>query len=191
MNCDQLFFFLRHYKTAAHDEELICGGSSDRPLTPASERQALADAPGIRALTGKVSTIYTSQLQRAFRTGELLNTSLQTTLKVIPSLQEWKMGDWEGQSWHDLPHPFWYEGTPSNGEPRDVFRARTLGAFQQLLATDDRFLVVAHGIVFHELSRSFCGTPIYLETGGLAVFRRYGKAWSVEELPISSQVSSL
>ncbi|MCF2487524.1 histidine phosphatase family protein [Dyadobacter sp. CY347] len=179
----QQFYYLRHHRTLAHDQELICGGQTDLPLSESSVEYMLHYGEHIAACLQNVRAIYTTNLVRARQTAEAVNVHLNLPIKEIANLKEWCLGDWEGQKWNDLPHPFTFEGKPPNGEARSDFRNRIRQSVTELLHTGEVFLIVAHGIVFHELSDYFTDQPEYIETAELVELCHANKQWTLKRIP--------
>ena len=89
-------YFVRHGRTLWNLEGRFQGASGDSPLLPESIDilkqlgQYLKEIP--------FDTIYSSDLPRAVKSAEIIQSQLQTpcTLKSIPDLREWQLGKLEG-----------------------------------------------------------------------------------------------
>ena len=89
-------YFVRHGRTLWNLEGRFQGASGDSPLLPESIDvlqqlgQYLKEVP--------FDTIYSSDLPRAVKSAEIIQSQLQTPcpLKSIPDLREWQLGKLEG-----------------------------------------------------------------------------------------------
>ena len=89
-------YFVRHGRTVWNLEGRFQGASGDSPLLPESIDvlqqlgQYLKEIP--------FDTIYSSDLPRAVKSAEIIQSQLQTPcpLKSIPDLREWQLGKLEG-----------------------------------------------------------------------------------------------
>lgn len=89
-------YFVRHGRTLWNLEGRFQGASGDSPLLPESIDvlqqlgQYLKEVP--------FDTIYSSDLPRAVKSAEIIQSQLQTPcpLKGIPDLREWQLGKLEG-----------------------------------------------------------------------------------------------
>ena len=89
-------YFVRHGRTLWNLEGRFQGASGDSPLLPESIDilqqlgQYLKEIP--------FDTIYSSDLPRAVKSAEIIQSQLQTPcpLKSIPDLREWQLGKLEG-----------------------------------------------------------------------------------------------
>jgi broad specificity phosphatase PhoE len=180
------FYYLRHHRTAFHDAELMCGGGSDVPLSETSANHLYKYAAAIASHVKDIEIIYTTRLLRAKQTAEIINEQTNKKIQFVNDLAEWHLGDWEGKPWSNLPHPFTCELTPPSGEPRSLFNKRVRDCITKLLQANKIFLIVGHGIFFHELSTFLLGKPEYLETANLVSLEFDGSNWLCRELLYSS-----
>ena len=89
-------YFVRHGRTVWNLEGRFQGASGDSPLLPDSIDilkqlgQYLKEIP--------FDTIYSSDLPRAVKSAEIIQSQLQAPcpLKIIPDLREWQLGKLEG-----------------------------------------------------------------------------------------------
>ena len=89
-------YFVRHGRTVWNLEGRFQGASGDSPLLPESIDilkqlgQYLKEVP--------FDTIYSSDLPRAVKSAEIIQSQLQAPcpLKSIPDLREWQLGKLEG-----------------------------------------------------------------------------------------------
>lgn len=69
-------------------------GSTDVALSPAGEGQCRAQAERLRPV--RLAAVYTSDLVRARRSGEIVGEPQGLAPVVVPALREMAMGRWEG-----------------------------------------------------------------------------------------------
>mgnify|MGYP001339394263 CR=1 FL=1 len=120
-------FLIRHGQTAWNVERRA-QGHSDIPLDQTGEAQArrLANAFHERHL----ERVYTSDLQRSYRTAEPLAKITNAELISTPDLRERSFGEWEGKPYEAIragvlasAHPS-HEFVPPGGESMVIVHAR-------------------------------------------------------------------
>ena len=148
------FYFVRHGETEANLKRLAAGCGWDVGLneTGIAQAKALAESESL-SLCKDVTTIYVSPLSRARQTADVINQVLQAPVEIIDALKEWDLGDWERQSWEGLPDLFHPDSNPPNGETQLGFGQRVAMGLSPLLAKPGPVMLVAHGGVWHALSR--------------------------------------
>ncbi len=169
-----LLVLLRHGESVWNAEGRFAG-ASDVPLSPLGKGQAMAAGMLLRNYTFDV--VYTSTMQRAVQTWELMASSFQ-------SLPAWQSFEWlnerdfgllEGQLKSDLEAQFsaeqverwrfgWDEPLPEgSGETFVRMRERVLPQFdiqiRPLLHADKKVLVVAHGQVLRSIAMYLENAP--------------------------------
>ena len=82
-----------------HGEVVLAGtrrfiGHLDVPLSEDGEAQCAAQARRLAA--GRIDALYSSDLQRARRSGEIIGAPHGLTPTIVPALREMAMGRWEG-----------------------------------------------------------------------------------------------
>lgn len=143
---------VRHGETDSNAEGRIQGQTN----TPLNERgraqaQALADE-----LAGEsIAAVYSSDLDRARETAEILAGRLDLPVVVDPALRERNFGSWEGRTVDELEARWpgawarWREGDEGEGDVEDhlALAARVRDAIHRLAAAHpgERILIVAHG----------------------------------------------
>jgi probable phosphoglycerate mutase len=158
-------------------------GRADPPLTPLGEQQA-ADA----ALhVGAIDAVWSSDLERARRTAEIIATSLGLEVGIDPRLAERDAGEWEGLTRDDIEAgwPGWLaeHRRPPGFEPDDSVAARGMAVLTELARGEGRILVVSHSGVIRAVERALevsagqlsnlGGVEFHLDpTGHLAVGER-------------------
>lgn len=144
------FVFIRHGETRLNREHRICG-RSDVPLTALGEAQARQAAAW---LDWPWSRVVTSTLQRAWRTAEL----------AVPGQEAMRLSGLDERDWGRLDQlrltqqPA-YEATPPGGESWTDFQVRVLAALNDVLASAEMPLVVAHSGVFRVIRAQLTGSP--------------------------------
>lgn len=162
-----LFYLVRHGQTDWNKDGKI-QGTTDIPLNEAGRCQAEQLANKLKEKNKsvifsktKIDAIYTSPLQRAFETADILAKKEHLPLRRLFELKERDFGDWEGKTWqqvekeHTDEFHLWRDqpmiGMPSGGESRGSCEARSARAITKILAeTAGDAVIVAHGgiIVF-------------------------------------------
>ena len=86
-----LIYLLRHGQVV-HAERRRFVGHLDVPLSPRGEAQSVAQAARLRAV--KLAAVFTSDLTRAVRTGEIIGAPHGLT-PALPALREMNLGRWD------------------------------------------------------------------------------------------------
>lgn len=132
-------------------------GQSDPPLNERGLAQARALA--LELAGEEVAAVYTSDLQRARQTGEILAQSLAAPLRVDPRLREIDQGAWEGMVMEDIrrEYPEEFErraadplaSAPPGGESVRRVQERALEALGEVLHQHphEKVVLVSHGLV--------------------------------------------
>jgi len=145
-------------------------GRTDRPLSARGISQAhqLAEALTL----ARLAAVYSSDLQRARVTAEIIGKQRELTVHESSAWREVDMGDWEGLTVAAL-----YEETPElieqvfsdpasfqypGGESFADFTVRVQAALDQLLATHESgdVALVAHGGICRAIIGSVLGIPM-------------------------------
>lgn len=152
----------RHGQTAWNASRRF-QGQTDVPLDEEGLAQAAALAKRLAGDPVHVSAIYTTDLQRAHQTAQVIAKALMAAghprcpLVVEPRLREMHFGDWQGKTYAEIHHSTpqalaqWEADlarfAPPNGESMGIFSARVGEAMEEIRAAhpDGSVLVVAHG----------------------------------------------
>jgi broad specificity phosphatase PhoE len=128
-------------------------GFADRPLTDVGRRQA-AELAGRLGET-ELDAIYSSDLQRAWETAEIVARSKGLTSQTTPDLREVDVGSWSGLERSEAEERFpegyarWLNGGEGwdDGETYEQMSERVLRAIHRIAEAHEggRVLVVAHG----------------------------------------------
>lgn len=149
-------YLVRHGQTAWNQVGRI-QGHSDTPLDEVGRRQAAQVARWLAERVRRPLGVYSSDLQRAFHTAQVIAEALNAPLLPEPALRERHWGLWEGLTSAEVQqrfpeHHFTYlydpmVGTPPEAEPMGDFWARVQRFGQRLLQTypDGEVVVVGHG----------------------------------------------
>ena len=149
-----IIYLVRHGK----DNDAVRGGWSEHGLSPVGVEQVYALAEKIAAANIVFDCIYSSDLQRAVETAEILSNSLKCPIEYDIGLREADNGDLAGMK-HDLanekfPGVYWsalaYDECYPNGESPEMFYHRVKTAWlefksDRLKRASKDALVVTHG----------------------------------------------
>jgi probable phosphoglycerate mutase len=135
---------VRHGQST-HNAQARLQGQADPPLSDAGRAEAELLKAALPAFAP--DRVVTSDLQRAAQTAELLG---YPTARKDPRLREIDVGAWAGRPLSDFPagpETAWRGGElhAPDGESWSRFLARVAGAFDELVATGESWLVVCHG----------------------------------------------
>lgn len=88
-----LIYLLRHGEVVDAERRRFLG-HLDVPLSPRGEAQSAAQASRLRAV--RLAAVFTSDLTRAVRTGEIVGAPHGLVPQPRPELREMNMGRWDG-----------------------------------------------------------------------------------------------
>jgi 2,3-bisphosphoglycerate-dependent phosphoglycerate mutase len=143
-------------------------GFADRPLTDRGRRQAeeLAD----RLDGTELDAVYSSDLQRARDTAEVVARRRGLAVSTTPDLREVDVGAWSGLNRAEAEAQFpeayarWLHGGEGweDGETYEQLAARVLKEMQRIAAAHDggRVLVVAHGGTIRVIHAAALGVDV-------------------------------
>jgi len=145
-------------------------GHMDSPLTERGTQQAHALAEG---LVGRgIEFIYSSDLGRALKTGEIIGAKLGLSVQTDEHLRERHLGSLQGLTKEEFRHRYSNEWAKfDSGDPEYRFPGaesarqryeRTVGCVQALveLHIGQTVLIVAHGGVLNDLFYRAIGMPL-------------------------------
>ncbi|MGH2625947.1 MAG: histidine phosphatase family protein [Anaerolineales bacterium] len=142
-------------------------GQSDPPLNERGLAQARTLA--LELAGEEVAAVYTSDLQRARQTAEILAEALGAPLRADLRLREIHQGVWEGMVMDDIRRRYPEEfaqraadplaSTPPGGESVRRVQQRALGVVSEISARhpDEEVVVVSHGLVLALIRIHFLG----------------------------------
>lgn len=192
-----LIYLVRHGEVVLAETRRFIG-HLDVPLSPLGERQSAAQAA--RLATLKLAGLYSSDLTRARRTGEIIGAPHRLTPTVLPALREMAMGRWEGMTAAEIqrgePEKFaqWMGNVGEfpfpDGESVPDLEARAWPAFESLAAAHagTAIAIVAHGGTNRVLLCRALGLPpgrllsMGQDYGALTVLERVDTTWRLLRL---------
>jgi probable phosphoglycerate mutase len=132
-------------------------GSSDIPLLPEGETEALALAPLLKKKT--FSRVWVSPMQRAKRTCEL--AGLGAAAETNELLREWNYGAYEGITTPEIRQTVpgwsvWSHGCPA-GEDAAAVTKRCAQLIELVLSVDGDVALFAHGHILRSLGGTWMG----------------------------------
>ncbi len=150
-------YVTRHGETEWNLQRKLCG-TTDIPLTKMGEEQAQELA---QKLLGKgVEIIFTSPLQRAVRTAQIVGDTLGLSAQVEPRIIERSFGEREGSAYNDVqvqrewPH---FARSAYGGETLLRVSARIYPFLDEIRKTcaDKTVLLVSHGAAIRVIHSYF------------------------------------
>lgn len=149
-----LIYLFRHGEVVLAETRRFIG-HLDVPLSPRGERQSVAQAARLAAV--ELSAVFTSDLIRARRTGEIIGKPHGLVPRLVPELREMAMGRWEGLTAAEIqrgePEQFarWMANVGEfpfpDGESVPDLAARAWPAFESIVSghAGRAIAIVAHG----------------------------------------------
>ena len=192
-----MIYLLRHGEVVLAETRRFIG-HLDVPLSPRGEQQSLAQAARLASV--KLAALYTSDLARARRTGEIVGAPHGLVPTVVPELREMAMGRWEGLTaaaiQRDEPVRFaeWMANVGEfpfpDGESVPDLEARAWPAFESITGAHagQSIAIVAHGGTNRALLCRALGLPsgrllsMGQDYGALTVLERIDTAWRLRHL---------
>ncbi len=146
-------------------------GAQDVPLSTLGMQQAAALASAVRRR--RVVAVYTSPLQRARRTAEIVAAELGAPVTCVDDLRELSLGEWEGRTVDEIralpgdPYTRWVRdpvaGVPPGGEPLGTVQERVVRGVGRICAEHpdgSDILLVCHGGVISAYLAHWLGLPL-------------------------------
>lgn len=144
-------------------------GFADRPLTDLGRRQAFELAA--RLDQTELNAVYSSDLQRARETAEIVARTKGLTVETVTDLREVDVGSWSGLTRAEAEARFpeeyrrWLQGGEGwkDGETYDELGKRVIRAIQRIAQAHDgqRVLVVAHGGTIRAIHAAALGVDVH------------------------------
>jgi broad specificity phosphatase PhoE len=144
-------------------------GHADRPLTDVGRRQARELAA--RLASTELDAVYSSDLQRARETAQIVATEHGLEVRELPALREVDVGSWSGLTRAEAAERFpdayrrWKEGGEGwdDGETYEQLGERVIGAVKHIAADHpgERVLVVTHGGSIRAIHADALGLDIH------------------------------
>ncbi|MCQ2363558.1 MAG: alpha-ribazole phosphatase [Acidaminococcaceae bacterium] len=163
-------YIVRHGMTEANKLKSF-QGNHDIPLNEEGLRQARALAEHFKDIP--LDAVYSSPLQRAYKTAEILAETKNLSVNKVYDLREICFGAWEGVDYEEVQRR-WPEEQykflncpsqcrPEGGETMQGVQKRVHDAFAKILAAHDNYAqiaIVMHGGAGRLLLCDFLGLPI-------------------------------
>lgn len=144
-------------------------GFADRPLTERGRRQAAELAE--RLADTELDAMYSSDLQRALETAQIVARTKGLRVETTSELREVDVGSWSGLTRAEAEDRFpdayqrWLEGGEGwdDGESYEQLGERVTRAIRRIAAAHDgkRILVVAHGGTIRAIHAGALGVDIH------------------------------
>ena len=144
-------------------------GFADRPLTDLGREQAVALVDRLR--NTELDAVYSSDLQRARETAEIVARSKELGVEVVRDLREVDVGSWSGLTHAEAEARFpdgyarWVQGGEGwdDGETYAEMSRRVTGAILRIAEQHDngRVLVVAHGGSIRAIHAAALGLDVH------------------------------
>ena len=156
-------YFVRHGESEANLARVFSNRGFRHPLT--SKGIAQAQALAAKLASHEITQIYSSPLQRAVQTAEILGRACGAPIAIADALREWDVGIYEGtddpRGWelHHQVQEDWFvhkqlEHKMPQGESFLEIQARFVPFIQQLVADappDEAVVLVGHGGLYHAM----------------------------------------
>jgi broad specificity phosphatase PhoE len=157
-------YFVRHGESEANILRVISNRGWVHPLTEKGHQQARDLAEKLRK--AGIIKIYTSPLQRAVQTAEILSKILGVEYEITGALREfdcgiaegradaeaWQMWQADWDNWHI--HQQWdyhVEGGESFNDLRSRFLPLVNGLLREYAGHSDNFVLIGHGGLFYSM----------------------------------------
>jgi broad specificity phosphatase PhoE len=144
-------------------------GHADRPLTELGRKQAQGLADRLASI--ELDAVYSSDLQRARETAEIVARARGLDVEESAALREVDVGSWSGltraEAQQRFPDAFlrWLAGEEGwdDGETYEQLGDRVLGAVREIAAAHpgERVLVLAHGGSIRAIHAAALGVDIH------------------------------
>ena len=192
-----LIYLFRHGEVILAETRRFIG-HLDVPLSPLGERQSAAQAARLAAV--ELDALFTSDLIRARRTGEIIGGPHGLMPTLVPELREMAMGRWEGLTAAEIqraePEKFaeWIADVGKfpfpDGESVPDLEARAWPAFESMVEANagGTIAIVAHGGTNRALICRALGLSagrllaIGQDYGALTVLERLDSSWRLRHL---------
>jgi broad specificity phosphatase PhoE len=144
-------------------------GFADRPLTELGRRQATELAERLEET--ELDAVYSSDLQRAKETAEIVARSKRLPVHTVRDLREVDVGSWSGltraeaEARYPEAYARWLQGGEGwdDGETYDQLGERVVRAVQRIAKQHDRqrVLIVAHGGTIRAIHAAALGIDVH------------------------------
>ena len=186
---------VRHGETEWNAERRI-QGQIDIGLNATGVRQA--EAAGRWLKTAGIAALYSSDLQRAWRTAQAIGQALALVPVGVPEMRERRYGIFEGLTYAQAAEKFpvgyaAFEGRNAdyafeNGESLQIMFDRVTGKLSELAQrhAGERIAIVVHGGVLDVINRFVRGNPLemprdfLIPNAGINWISAFNGRWTVE-----------
>lgn len=144
-------------------------GFADRPLTDLGRRQAAELAERLEET--ELDAVYSSDLQRARETAEIVARTKGLAVETTPDLREVDVGSWSGltraeaEARHPEHYARWLQGGEGweDGETYDQLGERVVSAVRRIAKAHpgERVLLVAHGGTIRAIHAAALGVDVH------------------------------
>ena len=145
-------YCLRHGLTELHKQKKV-NGEVDEPLAPEGIEQVKS---ALSSMPASIKHIYTSPMQRARETAEVLNSKLKCSISSVDELTEIRMGTLAGKSWTEMERGLelkqkhrtvQFDYRPFGGESAENVRKRVFAFLKRINKkhADCEALIITHG----------------------------------------------
>lgn len=175
-------YLTRHGQTEWNLEKRL-QGRGNSPLTQFGIERAQELSSRVSDM--RIDKIYTSPIERAYKTAEILKGSKEIPLIVSDGLMEMNFGDFEGRIMEEImeENPDWdmhlimqgnTEMRAPNGETLDEVRERVRFTMDKIILenSNKEILIVAHGITLKALMYYFKDEEVNSEVMGQATLTK-------------------
>ncbi len=175
-------YLTRHGQTEWNIEKRL-QGHGNSPLTDAGIKRAEELSKRLKDI--KIECIYTSPIERAYKTASILKGDKEIELITHDGLKEMNFGDFEGKITEEVmqENPDWdinlimqgnLEMRAPNGETLAEVRERVSKAMDEIIKDNDgkSILVVAHGITLKAIMNYFKDKDVNSEVMGQATLTK-------------------
>ena len=202
------FVFLRHGESVGN-VEARWQGQSDYVLTEKGRAQARALAQRWKSENVKFDLVISSPLRRAKETAEIVASTLNAKVEMVPILMERHIGEMEGLTAEEVRKrpqpPYVTPYDPIGGEGEGDW-ALFLRAGQALHALVRRpagsYLIVSHGGLLNQLMNAIIGIAPHVDPSGVrfrfentafarVIYFPYQHRWSIDALNDRAHLKSL
>ncbi len=146
-----LIYIIRHGQTEFNKQGIILG-HTNQSLNDEGIKQAKIVAKNIKYL--QYAPIFSSDLQRAKETAEIIAKQTKSTITYLENLREKHVGKLEGVKWNEKFDCMTYSELEqvveeAGGESIDGFHSRVIDCFNEIvqdnMAKHDKIIIVSHG----------------------------------------------
>ncbi|WP_024615925.1 histidine phosphatase family protein [Clostridium sp. Ade.TY] len=175
-------YLTRHGQTEWNIEKRL-QGHGNSPLTDAGIKRAEELSKRLKDI--KIECIYTSPIERAYKTASILKGNKEIELITHDGLKEMNFGDFEGKITEEVmqENPDWdinlimqgnLEMRAPNGETLAEVRERVSKAMDEIIKDNDgkSILIVAHGITLKAIMNYFKDKDVNSEVMGQATLTK-------------------